>query len=445
MTAMNERVTASTLTPAALSSYLVALVVALTIGASARAETLGEAWALALQHDQALAAARSQAEAAGLHAAAAHAQRWPTVAVNGTYAQLDDSPAFDFSFTGLPLTPPELFDDDTLVMGAATVTVPLYTGGRISASIAAAEATRRGAEAQLAGATADLKLAVASAYVDLLRARQALRVAQSNVQTLESLARDTTSLFDRELVPKNELLAAQVALADARQDELRAANAAEVALGAYNRRLGAPLDRVAELDATLAVEFDPPATLEAATTQAVARRPELGALTAQAESYGQMARTERSRVLPQVALSGSYLHLQNQFLDDDDVGMAGIGVQWALFDGGQSRKRAAALERTSRATEQQRADVSSLIALQVRQAWLAVGEARGRMAVTAEAAGQAQESLRIAQERYRAGLGTQTQLLEAETLRVQALKNRDDAVLDAELARLRLARAVGVL
>ena len=50
-----------------------------------------------------------------------------------------------------------------------------------------------------------------------------------------------------------------------------------------------------------------------------------------------------------------------------------------------------------------------------------------------------------ARERYGAGLGTQTQLLEAETLRVRALSNRDNAVLDAGLARLRLARAVGSL
>jgi outer membrane protein TolC len=120
-------------------------------------------------------------------------------------------------------------------------------------------------------------------------------------------------------------------------------------------------------------------------------------------------------------------------------------VQWAVFDGGQARKRAASLERSRRATEQQRADVESLIALQVRQSWLDVEETRQRIHVTADAVDQAEENLRIARERYGAGLGTQTQLLEAESLRVQALTNRDNAVLDAGLAKLRLARAVGSL
>ena len=411
----------------------------------ARAETLADAWALALQQDHSLAAARNQAEAAGFEAQAARAQRWPTLAVGGSYTQLDDSPAFDFSFTGLPLTPPELFKDDNFLMGSATVTVPLFTSGRISSSIAAAEARERGVGAQVSVATSDVKLAVADAYVGVLRARKAHGVASSNVQTLEALTRDTTSMFERELVPKNELLAVQVALADARQNELRAANAAEVAAASYNRRLGAPLDRPVELSETLGVPVELSQDLPALVEQARSRRTELAAFDAQAEAYGQLARTERSRVLPQVALSGGYQYLENQFLDDETVGMAGIGVQWAMFDGGQSRKRAAALDRNRRATEQQRADASSQIELQVRQAYLGIQESRQRVIVTAQAVEQADENLRIARERYTSGLGTQTQLLEAETLRVRALTNRDDATLDAGLAQLRLARAVGAL
>ena len=237
----------------------------------------------------------------------------------------------------------------------------------------------------------------------------------------------------------------QVALADARQNRLRAANAAEIALASYNRRLGEPLDREAELVEQVTEPAALPAELGPLVQMAMERRTELAALGEQAEAYGALAKVERARVLPQVSVSGGYNYLQNQFLDDEEFAMAGVGVQWALFDGGQSRKRAAAMERNRRATEEQREDAESLIALQVRQAWLGVDEARQRAVVTAESAEQSEENLRIARERYGAGLGTQTQLLEAETLRVRALTNRDDAALDVGLARLRLARAVGVL
>jgi outer membrane protein TolC len=330
-------------------------------------------------------------------------------------------------------------------MGSATLSVPLFTGGRISSSIAAAEARSRGAGAQVQGAEQELRLKVAESYVDVLRARRALAVAESNVRTLEALAGDIGAMYERELVPKNELLAVQVALADAQQNRLRAANAAEIAQAAYNRRLGEPLDRVVVLEERVPEPEALPPDLPALVQLATERRTELDALGEQAKAYGQMAKVERSRVLPQISVTGGYNYLENQFLDDDEFAMAGVGVQWALFDGGQSRKRAAAMERNRRAAEEQRDDVESLIALQVRQAWLGVEETRQRVQVTADAVDQAEENLRIARERYGAGLGTQTQLLEAETLRVQALTNRDNATLDAALARLRLARAVGSL
>jgi outer membrane protein TolC len=425
---------------------IVAAAVAWAVGAPAtEAETLPEAWIRASQQDRGLAAVHSQAEAAEFDAAAARAQRWPTLAVGGGYTWLDDSPAFDFAFTGLPIIAPDLFGGDDFAMGAATLSVPVFTGGRISSSIAAAEARGRGMGAQASGAEQDLRLAVAESYVDVLRARKALAVADSNVRTLEALVGDIGAMYERELVPKNELLAVQVALADARQNRLRAANGAEVAQAAYNRRLGEPLDRAVELDEALPAPAALPTDLGALVQLAVEQRTELDALGEQANAYGQMAKVERARVLPQVSVTGGYNYLENQFLDDETVAMAGVGVQWALFDGGQSRKRAASLERNRRATEEQRADVESLIVLQVRQAWLGVDETQQRLQVTAGAVEQAEENLRIARERYGAGLGTQTQLLEAETLRVQALTNRDTAALDVGLARLRLARAVGSL
>ncbi len=429
------------------AGWSIGILAATAIGVvpEAPAETLAEAWALADRQDNALAAVRSQAEAAELDAAAARGQRWPSLAVGGAYTRLDDSPAFDFGFTGLPVVAPELFGGDDFWMGAATVTIPLFTSGRISSSIAAAEARGRGAGAQVEGAEEDVKLAVADAYVNVLRARKALEVADSNVTTLESLVSDIGAMFERELVPKNDLLAVQVALSDARQGRLRAANAAELALASYNRRVGEPLTRAADLDETLPVPADLPSDPDQLVKAAVEKRSELKVLDEQATAYGQLAKAERSRVLPQLSLTGAYNYLENTFLDDEDFASVGVGVQWALFDGGQARKRAAALDRSRRATEQQRADVESLIELQVRQSWLDVDETRQRIQVTAGAVEQAEENLRIARERYGAGLGTQTQLLEAESLRVQALRNRDNAVLDAGLAKLRLARAVGAL
>jgi outer membrane protein TolC len=65
--------------------------------------------------------------------------------------------------------------------------------------------------------------------------------------------------------------------------------------------------------------------------------------------------------------------------------------------------------------------------------------------VSRQAVGQAEENLRVSRELYGAGLATNTQVLDAVARQAGAVANRDGAELDAELARLALARAVGEL
>lgn len=86
-----------------------------------------------------------------------------------------------------------------------------------------------------------------------------------------------------------------------------------------------------------------------------------------------------------------------------------------------------------------------MIALEVRQAYLSLQEARARVEVARGTVDQAEENKRIANQQYAAGLVNSTRVLEAEALRVQSLANRENALMDVELARLRLARVTGRL
>src|SRR5690606_41108094 len=123
----------------------------------------------------------------------------------------------------------------------------------------------------------------------------------------------------------------------------------------------------------------------------------------------------------------------------------GVDLQWSAFDGGRARHRASALSLESQALERQRDDLESLIALEVRQAWLTRDETERRVAVTLRALEQAEENLRVARDRYRNGEGTNTEVLDAEVDRTTSLDNFNAARHDAALARYRLAYASGVL
>jgi outer membrane protein len=424
----------------------VLLATLLVAGQAARGETLDEAWSLALANDLGLAAATSEAEAARLDIQAAKGGRLPVVTATGSYAKLKDAPAFDFSAAGLPVRMPRLFDHDDFVMAGVNIELPLYTGGRITNQIAAAESGGTVREAAASISRADLRFSVAESYVAVQRAERALAIAQSGVDSLSQYVSDVEAMFTREVVPRNDLLSAQVARANAEQARLQAANGLELAKASYNRRLGLPLDRPFSLQPI------PPAmtatldSLEASAleVEALGNRNELAVLKAQGEALGHAAAAERARLLPQVSLNGGYQYLENQALDREEFAMVGVGLRWALFDG-SIRNRSASLRQTQRAAEQRLADLRTLVALEVRQAYLSLREARARVEVARGAVDQAEENKRIANQQYAAGLVNSTRVLEAETLRVQSLANRENALMDVELARLRLARTAGRL
>lgn len=400
---------------------------------------------MALETDSALAAVHSEREAAEADLSAASRLRWPTVEVTGGYTQFRNAPNLQIATPAGQLQA-RIWRHDSYTMGGADVSVPLWTSGRIGGAIGAAAAHAKGANAQETQSAADLRLAVAEAYVGVFRARRALAVAVSSVASLEAHASDVQVKFDKKAVAQSDLLAAKVALANALQQRLREANAMRLVTAAYNRRVGQPLERVPDLD-------EPPVSapgtsgeaLERLIARAQERRPELATVEAQGEAFRSAARAERAGSLPQIALHAGYNHLDNQILDRENFATVGIGFQWRLFDSGQVSARTAALRYRGRAAEQQLADLRSLVALDVETAVLNKQEASARISVATEAVTQAEENLRIAVELYESGLGTNTQVLDAEALRVMAMTNHDNATFDLLLAGYRVERAVGDL
>jgi outer membrane protein len=411
-----------------------------------RAETLEQAWQTALGADLALQAARSELSAADEELAAARSRRLPAISAGVAVNRFNEAPAFDFSGAGVPATLP-LFGDENMEMANASVTLPLFAGGSVRHGIDAADAMRA-AQASKSDATAQrVKLDVARHYIDVLRAQRALGVADSSVRGLTAHVKDVEDMFDAGAVARNDYLSAAVSLADAEQRRLQAANALDLASAAYNRALGRDLGAPVDLDASLPgldsrLDTDSLGELTAAARN---NRRELDGLGAAADAYRAEARAVRGRTLPQLALTGSYYSLENDFLNRDDFWMVGVGVQWNLFDGGQSRREAGALRHRATALAQQRADLESMIELEVRQAWLRLNETRERRRLAERAVEQAEENLRVVRDRYRNGEGTNTEVLDAETLRSLSRSNYDNADFDASLALYELARGVGQL
>jgi len=422
----------------------VALAALFTMSAISHAETLNEAWSDAMASHYQLAAAEARRDAAGLTVESARGERMPSMDVTSTFTQLDEAPRFDF---GGGMTSQPLFAGDNFAQAGVQLSVPLYAGGAISAGIAAAEYAAEASDGQYEVVRQDIKLGTGERYIHVLRAESWLDVTESNVATLEGHTDAAKRQYEFGSVPKNDYLAASVALADARQRKLQAENALDYARAAYNQFLNRPLDQPVALDPVLDIDHLVPAgqNLESLILIASQERDELAALQAQSNSLREHSTAVRAQSRPQFALTGGYMYLENAFLDADQFWMAGVSFQWNPFNGGSVRNRAAALDRQALAVRHTSSGLATSISLQVRRAWNDRQEAEARTRVTDAAVDQAIENLRVVQNRYEAGSSTNIEVLDAESLRQQALNNRDNARYELALAKLQLARAVELL
>ncbi len=424
---------------------LVFVIGALLLAISAFAETLEEAWKIAIASDQRLQAIRKLTESARETLSAAKATHFPTLALNSGYTVLDNQPTVKIDLPPIiPLPLKELpFADDRFWTYSATISIPVFASGRISRGIDAARAGHDAALADEVGATLDLKMAVAEAYVGVLRTKHALRVAKRQVESLSAHAGDVANFFQQGIVARNDLLAAQVSLAIARQKVIQTTNAMDVGRAVYNRLLGRSLDARVDVAELSAAPIEP--DLEAISKEAIDRRPELQRLAHEEQSLYQQASSIRASSLPQIALKGGYSYLQNTYLVHESLWFAMAAFQWNIFDSGLIRHQANAVQQKAESVSRLKADFTSVVAFQVRQAWLDVQETRKRLVVATEAVEQAEENLKVTKDRYRNGVGTNTEVLDAETLRTRSYTNKNNAIYDAVLADLRLRRAAGEL
>jgi len=294
-----------------VQAVILSILIGLLFPGLVYSETIEQAWEVALGANHSVRAAYRTTESAEERHGAAKSQRLPTLAAHGGYLAKNDPSIVNISEFGLPSVDQFQVDEKTSYSYGASVSIPLYTSGRIRHGI---DATNYGVEAAEFGEAQtiqDLKMNVAEAYVSVLRARHARTVADSQVTSLQSHAQVTENLFKQGLTDKNATLSAQVALADAKQQALQAQNGVDIANATYNRLLARPLgqDVAPEELQTDVVEGD----LQDLTQRALQQRPALLALSRQVAALREKAAARRSVRGPQAALSGGYDFNKNEF------------------------------------------------------------------------------------------------------------------------------------
>jgi outer membrane protein len=300
---------------------------------------------------------------------------------------------------------------------------------------------------QLGRTEQEIVYRVVDAYYGVLLAAKQLEVAEQAAKTSQSIMDRSQARFDSGLVVESDLLTAKVRMAARQQERIRARNNLDLARAQLSTAMGVPVDSVFQPSEALGERMLPVPVLEEVEKQALTLRPDLKRIHAEEAAQQQSVAIAKSAFGPRVNAFAGW-EMDNPTFVAGGGGnnwLGGVEVQFDLFQGGAKRaelSRERALEEKVTAMKQVATDG---IRLEVRRAYYNLDSARQEVEVTRTAIAQAQESLRINQDRYEGGLTTITDLLGAEEATRRSQANYWEAVYRFHTSYANLELASGTL
>ncbi|HLK33079.1 MAG TPA: TolC family protein [Terriglobales bacterium] len=313
-------------------------------------------------------------------------------------------------------------------------------------NVARAKDLQQAAGHQLERADQETILRVVQAYLGLLLAQKQQDVAEQSVKTAQSILDRSRARYESGVVVQSDLLSAQVRLAGRQEELIRARNNAAFAAAQLDTAMGVPPDEQFQLSQALSEGSLPQAALAHLEKRALASRPDLKQIEAQQMAQEKSVSIAKSAFGPKLNAFGGW-ETDSATLSQvqGNNWVAGLELQLDLFEGGAKKAqltREKALQERMVAAHQAASDQ---VRLEVRRAYYDFDSARQQTGVAQAAVGQAEESMRINQNRYDAGITTITDLLTIEEAMRRAQTDYWEAVYRLRTSYANLELATGTL
>ena len=416
--------------------------------------SLKDAVRLALNDNKSIEAATSGQKAADSRIAEARGGYLPKINYSESWTR-SDNPVFVFSsllvqhqfeqqnFQLGPLNRPDFLNN---FQSQLSLDQTLFDAGQTKHAVRAAGLSANIAKEEGRRTEMDVIAGVVRAYYGALLSAEQLKVANQAMRSAEADLDRAEAVLSAGMSTDSDVLSIRVHLASVREQQIRREADLDVARATFNDALGIPLDTAHTLRATLTPLKLPPPALADYEKDALNQRPEARQTKLATNLAENQSAATRTSLLPQISLHAAFEADRQGFYDKSGANsLVSIGLRWNLFNGFSDKARIEenkfALNRAQ--AEQERA--GSAIRLQVRRAYADLRAAGQRIEVAEASIAEAEESLRITQNRYSAGLGNVTELLRTETAVLEARTRRLSAIYDQRISAATLELAAGTL
>lgn len=398
--------------------------------------TLDDVLARAQQQSGRLAEIEARRAAADAVAGGRSAARMPSASLLGGYTRTNHVQEFSIAVPGQP---PRVIYPDVPDNARTRIDLqwPIYTGGRAEALVRAAKDEASAVGADLEAVKADLRLDATRAFWALVTARETERVVARALESLDAHLRDLRSRFEQGLIAPNDVTSAEAQRSRQRLLSIEASNTRAVAEADLRRLIGGdgPITPAADLETAAANVV---AAAPGAERKALSFR--IGAAEAREAAAAAASR-------PQVAFGGGYdVARPNPRIFPragrwEDSWDASINLSWTLWDGGRRSADRAEASASTRAVKARLSEFERQVAFELQQRRLELESATAAIEAATDGVRSAAETKRVVGERYRAGVVTSTDVMDAELALLQAELDRTRALAATKLSQARLERA----
>jgi outer membrane protein len=408
---------------------------------------------LAVEQNRRVRAAREQAESARQSLRGTGAQRLPRLTTSAAYTRINDSGASLAATGGGPGAGAGgaaggagsygLYGGiGELTTATVSVVEPLADQVGLSHAVGIARLEATIAALDQTAAENAAAFGARKAFYTVLTHEKTVEAVEQTITELEGTLKLTHSLKEAGRVLQRDVNKADIAVEQARLDLLRAQNALRSANSALRDVLGLPLNARLAPAPTEAVEpFD--MTLDECIAAATVQRPALRASELRDAAARRGVALARSAYVPSLGASVSYLWQDTDLGGSDDGIALGLNWSWDVWDWGQRRSAVRGAEAASRAARLGYEDERSRVALEVERLWLAVGLAARKIEVAKKGWDYAVENVRVSRQKYEVGALLVTDLLDDQTALNDARIAYYVAVYDHAIALADLRRAMG--
>ncbi len=410
--------------------------------------TLEQAIELSLKNNQDVQQTRLQVEQSGLALREARAALFPT---------LDLGSGIDYSNSAFLDSVNEQIIEER---GEGSLTNPetssfnfssnlslgynIYDGGQRGATIRASQKQLQSAELDLETIVEQTRFETSRDYYNLQNSDAQVGIEQAAVEDANQTLRDAQLLEKAGLGTRFDVLRAEVELAQAQQ-RLSTAKANQ---SISRRQLAETISVSHNTDLSTADTIEEAGiwslSLPESIVQAFKNRAELEQFLLQREIGAEQRKIALSQVRPRLSADATY-NITDDFEDSFDMSdqyQVGLNLQWRLFDGGAARASARQSDKDIEIAETQFANQRNQIRFAVEQAYFGLEANQKNIGTATKEVELAEESLRLARLRFQAGVGTQTDVIDAQTQLTTARGNLLSSIIDYNQSYIDLQRQV---